>query len=334
MKRIAWPTASPSSTTDASSPRARPRSSKHRPAAIRWKRRSWRSPARRSATRAPRPRTRCARSPACGGDRRMAVIFVLWLREIKKYLRSRVQIVASLGGPLMYLGGLGFGLGPVFRRAGEGSYLQFMAPGVIGMTVLFTAMFSGIAMLWDRQFGFLKETLVAPVPRLAIMIGRTLGGATVAVLQGTLIFVVTLIAGFRPVSVLAVPLAFLVIVLIAVVFAALATAIGSTIKEMQGFQMVMNFLVMPIFFLSGAIYPLQGLPRVLAVLTRIDPLTYGVDGVRGLLIGSAYFGVGLDLAVLFGVGVLFIAAGAWRFSRIEAYRASCHPIGPGSAPGE
>src|SRR2546426_10739229 len=300
------------------SPPARRRSSRHRPAPIRWKRRSWRSPARRSGTRAPRPQTRCGRSLACGGDERMAVVFVLWLREVKKYLRSRVQIVASLGGPLMYLGVLGFGLGPVFQRAGEGSFLQFVARGVTGMAVLFTAMFSGIAMLWDRQFGFLKETLVAPVPRLAIMIGRTLGGATVAVLQGALIFVVALIAGFRPVSVLAVPLAFFVIVLIAVVFAALATAIGSTIKEMQGFQMVMNFLVMPIFFLSAAIYPLQGLPRVLAALTRVDPLTYGVDGMRGLLIGNAHFGVAFDVAVLLGVGVLFVAAGAWRFSKIEA----------------
>jgi len=159
---------------------------------------------------------------------------------------------------------------------------------------------------------------VAPVPRLAIMIGRTLGGATVPVLQGALIFVVTLIAGFRPVSVLAVPLAFFLIALIAVVFAALATAIGSTIKEMQGFQMVMNFLVMPIFFLSAAIYPLQGLPRVLAALTRVDPLTYGVDGMRGLLIGNAHFGVAFDVAVLLSVGVLFVAAGAWRFSKIEA----------------
>src|SRR5919108_4072325 len=128
----------------------------------------------------------------------MSVVYILWLREVKKYLRSRTQIVASLGSPLMYLGVLGFGLGPVFRRAGEGSYLQFVAPGVIGMTVLFTAMFSGIALLWDRQFGFLKETLVAPVPRLWIMIGRTLGGATVAVLQGFLVLVVCLIAGFRP----------------------------------------------------------------------------------------------------------------------------------------
>ena len=248
----------------------------------------------------------------------MSVVYILWLREVKKYLRSRVQIIASLGGPLMYLGVLGFGLGSVFRRAGEGNYIQFMAPGVIGMAVLFTAMFSGIAMLWDRQFGFLKETLVAPVPRLSIMVGRTLGGATVAVFQGTLIFVVALIAGFRPASLLGVPLAFLIIALIAVIFSALATAIGSSIKEMQGFQMVMNFLVMPTFFLSGAIYPLEGLPKVLAVFTRVDPLTYGVDGVRGVLTGRTHFGIGVDVAVLLGVGVLFVIFGAWRFSKIEA----------------
>src|SRR5947199_4193677 len=207
-----------------------------------------------------------------------------------------------------------------------------MAPGVIGMAVLFTAMFSGIAMLWDRQFGFLKETLVAPVPRLGFMVGRPLGGATVAVLQGTLIFVVTLIAGFRPVSVLTVPLAFLLIALIAVVFAALATAIGSTIKEMQGFQMVMNFLVMPLFFLSGAIYPLEGLPKVLAAFTRVDPLTYGVDGVRGVLIGRTHFGVTLDIAVLLGVGILFVMFGAWRLCKLEASGASSRLLGPGSPP--
>lgn len=247
----------------------------------------------------------------------MSVVYILWLREVKKYLRSRAQIVASLGQPLMYLAVLGFGLGPVFRRAGQGSYLQFMAPGVIGMTVLFTAMFSGIAMLWDRQFGFLKETLVAPVPRVQIMIGKTLGGATVAVIQGTLVFAVTLLAGFRPSSALAVPVAFLIVALIAIVFSALATAIGSSIKEMQGFQMVMNFLVMPLWFLSGALYPLQGLPAALAVLTRVDPLTYGIDGVRGTMIGNSHFGVPMDVSVLLGVGILFVIAGAWRFSKIE-----------------
>src|SRR6266699_569815 len=132
----------------------------------------------------------------------MNAIYILWLRELKKYTRSRAQIVASLGQPLLYLLVLGFGLGPVFQKAGNGSYLQFVAPGVIGMTVLFTSIFSGIALLFDRQFGFLKETLVAPVSRLQIMIGRTLGGATVAVLQGALIFAATLVAGFRPVSLL------------------------------------------------------------------------------------------------------------------------------------
>jgi ABC-2 type transport system permease protein len=247
----------------------------------------------------------------------MRVIYILWLREVKKYLRSRTQIIASLGSPIMYLGVLGFGLGPIFRKAGEGSYLQFMAPGVIGMTVLFTSMFSGIALLWDRQFGFLKETLVAPVPRLWIMMGRTLGGATVSILQGLLIFVMCFVAGFRPVSFSVVPLAILFMALIAIVFAALGTVIGSSLKDMQGFQLVMNFLVMPIFFLSGALYPLNNLPKVLALLTRLDPLTYGVDGVRTVLTGVTHFGIATDAAALVGVAILLLTAGAWRFSKIE-----------------
>jgi ABC-2 type transport system permease protein len=222
-----------------------------------------------------------------------------------------------MGSPIMYLGILGFGLGPVFQRAGQGSYLQFMAPGVIGMTVLFTSIFSGIALLWDRQFGFLKETLVAPVSRLSIMLGRTLGGATVAIIQGLLIFIVCLIAGFRPTSPTAIPIAILFMMLIAIVFAALGTVIGSSLKDMQGFQLVMNFLVMPIFFLSGALYPLTNLPKVLTFLTRLDPLTYGVDGVRGVLIGVTHFGPTVDLSVLVGVAILLLSIGAWRFSKIE-----------------
>jgi ABC-2 type transport system permease protein len=158
----------------------------------------------------------------------MNVIYILWLREVRKYLRSRTQVIASLGSPIMYLGVLGFGLGPIFRKAGEGSYLQFMAPGVICMTILFTSMFSGIALLWDRQFGFLKETLVAPVPRVWIMIGRTLGGATVAMCQGLLIFIVSFIAGFRPDSLAVIPLAILFMALVAIVFAALGTVVGSS----------------------------------------------------------------------------------------------------------
>src|SRR5436189_1221060 len=151
----------------------------------------------------------------------MSAIYILWLRELKRYVRSRAQIVASLGQPLLYLLVLGFGLGPVFQQSGNGSYLQFIAPGVVGMSVLFTSIFSGIGLLWDRQFGFLKETLVAPVPRTTIMIGRTLGGATVAMFQGTLVLIVCLIAGFRPKGMLAIPEALLFMALVAVVFSAL-----------------------------------------------------------------------------------------------------------------
>ena len=247
----------------------------------------------------------------------MNAIYILWLREVKKYSRSRVQIIASLGQPLLYLLVLGFGLGPVYQKAGGGSYLQFMAPGIVGMAVLFTSVFSGIALLWDRQFGFLKETLVAPVPRIYVMTGRTLGGATVAMLQGTLIVVVCLIAGFRPVSLIGIPLGFAFMALIAIVFAALGTSIGSNLQDMQGFQLIMNFLVLPIFFLSGALFPLNNLPKALGFVTKLDPLSYGVDGLRAALIGSSHFGALLDAAVLACVAVVLLCLGAWRFSKIE-----------------
>ena len=248
----------------------------------------------------------------------MGAIYILWLRELKRYVRSRVQIVVSLGQPCLYLVALGFGFGPVFKQAGQGSYLQFMAPGVIGMTMLFSSVFSGIGMLWDRQFGFLKETLVAPVPRIQVMIGRTLGGATVAVIQGMLIAVICLIAGLRVHTLASIPLAFFFMGLTAFVFAPLGMAIGSIVEDMQGFQLVMNFLVLPIFFLSGALFPLTNLPLVLKWITHIDPLTYGVDALRGTLTGAAHFSLTLDTLVLCALATIFITMGAHLFSRIQA----------------
>jgi len=248
----------------------------------------------------------------------MSAIYILWLRELKRYTRSRAQIVASLGQPLLYLLALGFGLGPVFQRAGYGSYQQFMAPGVIGMSVLFSSIFSGLGLLWDRQFGFLKETLVAPVSRLQIMIGRTLGGATVAVIQGVLVMVICLIAGFRPAHLWAIPLALGFMILIALLFAALGMAIGSGLQDMQGFQLIMNFLVMPIYFLSGALFPLKNQGVVMKYVTHADPLSYGIDGMRNVL-GSplAAFDTRLDLLVLVLVGCVLLAFGAYRFHKIE-----------------
>ena len=248
----------------------------------------------------------------------MSAIYILWLRELKRYTRSRAQVIASLGQPMPYLLVLGFGLGPIFKRAGAGDYLQFIAPGVVGMSVLFSSIFSGLGLLWDRQFGFLKETLVAPVSRLQIMIGRTLGGATVACIQGLLVMVLCLVFGFRPAHWVAIPIALGFMVLIAILFAALGMAIGSGLQDMQGFQLIMNFLVLPIYFLSGAMFPLTGLGVVLKYITRIDPLAYGVDGMRNAF-GSPNiaFNPSLDAAVLVILGAILLVFGAWRFHKIE-----------------
>jgi ABC-2 type transport system permease protein len=247
----------------------------------------------------------------------VSAIYILWLRELKRYSRSRAQVIASLGQPLLYLLALGFGLGPIFEKAGQGSYLQFVAPGVIGLSVLFSSIFSGIGLLWDRQFGFLKETLVAPVPRLYIMIGRTFGGATVAMIQGLLVIIICLIAGFRPQHVSTLPLAVLFMAFIAIVFAALGTTIGSRLQNMQGFQLIMNFLVMPIYFLSGALYPLNNLPVGLRIATRIDPLTYGIDGLRGAFTGTSHFSVATNATVMSAVAVVFLTLGARSFAKIQ-----------------
>jgi ABC-2 type transport system permease protein len=247
----------------------------------------------------------------------MTAIYILWLRELKRYTRSRAQIIASLGQPMLYLLVLGFGLGSVFQRAGFGSYLQFIAPGVIGMSVLFSSIFSGLGLLWDRQFGFLKEMLVAPVPRIEIMIGRTLGGMTVSVIQGSLVLIIALIVGFRPVNWWHIPLALVFMLMISLVFAALGVAVGSSLQDMQGFQLIMNFLVMPIYFLSGAMFPLSGQGWALKIATRIDPLSYGIDGMRSMLLGSSTFSPLTDIVVLAGAGAVLLVVGAYRFSKIE-----------------
>ncbi len=248
----------------------------------------------------------------------MTTIYVLWLRQVKRYLRSRPRIIASLGQPLLYLLTFGFGFGAIFAKAGQGNYRQFLTPGMIGMTILFTSIFSGIELMFDRQFGFLKEMLVAPQPRLLIMLGRTLGGATTAIFQGVIVVVICVLTGFRPVSLAGIPIAFGFMVLISVMFTALGTAIACSLTDMQGFQMVMNFLVMPIYFLSGALFPLDSIPGVMKIFSTIDPLSYGVDGVREALTGRLYFGELLDAGVMVVLTVIFMALGARQFSRIEA----------------
>lgn len=246
----------------------------------------------------------------------MNTIYILWLREIKRYYRSRSRMLGSLGQPLLFLLALGLGLGPVFAKAGQGNYFQFLAPGVISMTILFSAIFGGIQVIWDKQFGFLKETLVAPVSRLNIMLGKTLGGATIATFQGCIVFILALIFGFKPEFNL-LPLTLVFMLLTAVLFTGIGISIASMLEDINGFQIIMNFLVQPLFFLSGALFPLNNLPFGLAFITRLDPLTYGVDGIRGTLIAANHFSLGLDFGILLVLTAAVLIVGNVLFQRIQ-----------------
>jgi ABC-2 type transport system permease protein len=247
----------------------------------------------------------------------MEVIYTLWLRQIKKYFRSRSRIIGSLAQPLLYLISFGFGFGSVFSKAGQGNYIQFLAPGIIAMSILFTAIFTGIEVIWDRQFGFLKETLVAPVGRIYIMIGRTLGGATVATIQGVLVLILTTLVGFK-INLLHIPSIIIVMFLIALLFTGFGTAIASVLEDMQGFQLIMNFLVMPIFLLSGAMFPLTGLPKSIEIITKIDPMSYGVDALRALLGGIHVYPASFSILILSIISGIILIIGGVLFNRIQA----------------
>ena len=247
----------------------------------------------------------------------MKTIYILWLRQLKRYVRSKSRMIGSLAQPILFLVALGYGFGSVFQKAGQGNYIEFLAPGIIGMAIIFSSIFSGMEIIWDRQFGFLKETLVAPVSRFSIMLGRTFGGATVATAQGAIVFLVSLIAGFRPVNWFLMPVLLVVMFLVALLFTALGTMIASRLDDMQGFQLIVNFLVMPLFFLSGALFPLDNLPKAIDVVIHIDPLSYGVDAFRFLLIGTSHFGFATDVFALLAFTLIFLALGSYSFSKIQ-----------------
>jgi ABC-2 type transport system permease protein len=247
----------------------------------------------------------------------MRAVWILWLRQLRRYSRSPARIVGSLGQPLLFLFALGFGFGPIFARAGHGDYLAFVAPGIIAMGIIFTAVFGGIEIIWDRQFGFLKETLVAPVPRLLIVLGRTLGGATTAFLQGVIVFAICLFAGLQVRQPLLLPIVLLFMFLIALLFAAIGTVIGSLLRDMQGFPLIMNFLVLPLFFFSNALFPVGGLPAPLRLAARLNPLSYGVAGMRAALDGAVSLAMLADLLAVGGVALFLLAIASFLFSRIE-----------------
>jgi ABC-2 type transport system permease protein len=247
----------------------------------------------------------------------MRAIYILCARQLKRYVRSPARIVGSLGQPIVFLLALGFGLGATFAKAGAGNYFNFVTPGIVAMGIMFTAVFSGIEIIWDRQFGFLKETLVAPVSRLEIVLGRVLGGAIVAMVQGCVVFLLCLIFGFRLEHWAMLPVALVFMFLISLLFTSIGTAIGSVLQDMQGFPLVMNFLVMPLFFFSDALFPMNGLPKALSAALHLNPVTYGVDGLRGALGHAFAFNIATDLGVLVVLSAILLSIGSYLFSKIQ-----------------
>jgi ABC-2 type transport system permease protein len=241
----------------------------------------------------------------------------MWLRQLKRTWRSKTRLIASLVQPLLFLVALGFGLGPVFQKAGGGNYIDFLSPGIIAMTILFSSMFAGMEVLWDKEFGFLKETLVAPVSRWKIMLGRTLGGATVSSLQGVLVLILAMIVGFRPSNVLLVIVSFFFMFLLALLFTSFGTAIASKLNDMQSFPIIINFIIMPLFFLSGALFPVNNLPGALADVIKINPLSYGVDALRHTLTGAGSFSLLLDFTILFILTIVVLFIGSRMFKNME-----------------
>jgi ABC-2 type transport system permease protein len=250
-------------------------------------------------------------------------IYSIWLRDIIRWRRDRTRMVTSFAQPALFLfvfgNGLARGLSIGAGRPGLGAnYLTFIFPGIIGMSLLFTSVFSAISIVWDREFGFLKEVMVAPISRSSIAIGKAFGGSSVALLQSLVILILGPIVGVYLslwVVLIVIPFMFL----ISFSITSMGIVIAARMQTMEGFQMVMNFLVMPLFVLSGAMFPINRLPDWLSFLTRIDPLTYGVDGLRGLMLGPsvAQFSLMLDFGVLVVFGAAMISLAVFLFNRAE-----------------
>jgi ABC-2 type transport system permease protein len=246
-------------------------------------------------------------------------IYSIWLRETIRFFRLKSRLIGSLGAPFFFLAflGSGFSAGGVAGMPSGVNYISFLTPGIIGMTLLFSATAAGLSVLWDREFGFLKEIMVAPVSRMAIVLGRTAGGVTTAIIQAAVIMLSGVLLGMRGLSLggLAESLAFMV--LIAATFIGMGLAFASKMEDMSGFGTIMNFVIFPLFFLSGAIFPIDSLPSVVKYIAYINPLTYGIDGLRQSLIGASAYPIALDFAALTVSCIAILGLGAYLFGATE-----------------
>lgn len=277
--------------------------------------------------------------------RNLNTIYIVWYRDILRYLRDWIRVVTSLMQPLLFLFIFGSGLASSLNVTGAAAgalppgtptldFRTFLFPGILSMAVLFTAIFSAISIVWDREFGFLREVLVAPISRTSVVLGKALGGSTVAMLQGTIMLLFAPLIGISLSLGLVVKL-MLEMLLLAFTLTSLGIVFASRMKSMEGFQVMMQFFLMPMFFLSGALFPLGNkIPLWLAVLTRLDPLTYGVDPLRQAILNPldlptfvrGFLGLGIkifdytlsipaELVIVAVLGLIFVTWASVSFGK-------------------
>ena len=256
----------------------------------------------------------------------LKAIYTIWYRDVIRFSRNRARILASLGQPLLFLFVFGAGLSPAMGAMAGGNlkFEQFMFPGILAMAVLFTAIFAAVSIVWDREFGFLKEVMVAPVSRVAVALGKLAGGSTVAMFQGSLVLLFAPLLGIKLTLGQALILIGLML-LLALVMSALGILVAARQRSMEGFQVIMNFIMLPMFFLSGAFFPLNGVPIWMEVLARVNPVTYGVDPLRQVALRESLpqafldtlrlHPITTDVAIMFGFGIAFLVPAVWLFSK-------------------
>jgi ABC-2 type transport system permease protein len=257
--------------------------------------------------------------------------YIIWYRDVLRFWRDRARLVGSLGMPLLFLVVFGSGLtaslgAGLSRELGDVSYVRFLFPGIVAMAVLFTSVFSAISIVWDREFGFLREVLVAPISRATVVVGKALGGSTVAMLQGAILLILAPVLGVSLNPLLVLKLLGLMF-LTAFALTSMGILIAARLQSMEAFQMIMNFLIMPMFFLSGAFFPLRGLRAWMSVITRIDPVAYGVDPMRRLLLGAElapgikiaehHLGTAEDCLILAAFAAVVMVLAVWAFEAQE-----------------
>lgn len=242
-------------------------------------------------------------------------IYAVWLREAKIYIREKERLISSVISPLLWIFGFGAGLGSTVEMISGYPYQIFIYPGIMVMTVLFTSLFYGVYIIWDRKLDFLKEVLVAPISRASVFAGKMLGGATDAMVQVIYLIIIGFFISipFTPLVILE---AFLMLLLISIAMVSIGLVIGANLKSPEGFSLVINFVMWPMFFFSGALFPVSNLAPWLSAVTYINPLTYGVDAMRGIILGINHFPILLDAGVLVLFAAIIMGIGILSFRRM------------------